>query len=59
MIIVGIIPGSKEPKGDINSFLKPLVDELMGFWDGVIFEDSCVPGGIYVKASCCAPSTVL
>ena len=59
MIIVGIIPGSKEPKGDINSFLKPLVDELIGFWDGVIFEDSCLPGGIYVKALCYPLSTVL
>ena len=46
VIIVGIIPGPKEPKGDINSFLKPLVDELIDFWDGVIFEDSCLPGGM-------------
>ena len=29
VIIVGIIPGPKEPKGDINSFLKPLADELI------------------------------
>ena len=36
VIIVGIIPGPKEPKGDVNSFLKPLVDELIDFWDGVI-----------------------
>ena len=58
VIIVGIIPGPKEPKGDINSFLKPLVDELIDFWDGVIFEDSCLPGGmlklrVALLALCC------
>ena len=58
VIIVGIIPGPKEPKGDINSFLKPLVDELIDFWDGVIFEDSCLPGGMLklrgaLLALCC------
>ena len=46
VIIVGIIPGPKEPKGDINSFLKPLVDELIDFWDGVITADTLLPGGI-------------
>ena len=58
VIIVRIIPGPKEPKGDINSFLKPLVDELIDFWDGVIFEDSCLPGGmlklrVALLALCC------
>ena len=58
VIIVGIIPGPKEPKGDINSFLKSLVDELIDFWDGVIFEDSCLPGGMLklrgaLLALCC------
>ena len=46
VIMVKIIPGPKEPKGDINSFPKPLVDELIDFWDGVIFEDLCLPGGM-------------
>ena len=31
VILVGIIPGRKESKGDINSFLNPLVDELIDF----------------------------
>ena len=34
MILVGIIPGPREPKS-INSFLSPLVDELLEFIDGV------------------------
>ena len=58
VIIVGIKPGPKEPKVDINSFLKPLVDELIDFWNGVTFEDSCLPGGmlklhVALLALCC------
>lgn len=30
LILLGIIPGPKEPKRDINSFLRPLVGELLG-----------------------------
>ena len=58
VIIVGIIPGPKEPKGNINSFLKPLVDELIDFWDGVIIADTLLPGGLFkvlvaLLALCC------
>ena len=35
MLLVGVIPGPKEPKLNINSFLKPLVDELLKLWKGV------------------------
>ena len=35
IILVGIIPGPKEPKLTINSYLEPLVDELKEFWSGV------------------------
>ena len=31
IILVGIIPGPKEPKFNINSYLSPLVDELKEF----------------------------
>ena len=57
VIIVGIIPGRKEPKGDINSFLKPFVVELIDFWDSVIIADT-LPGGMFkvrvaLLALCC------
>ena len=42
-IIVGIIPGPREPSLDINSFLTPFVDELLPFWNGIIIRE---PGGI-------------
>lgn len=34
VILVGLLPGPKEPDHDINSFLDPMVDELMKFWPG-------------------------
>ena len=36
VILVGIIPGPHEPKGSINSFLQPLIDELLKLWDGML-----------------------
>ena len=35
IILVGIIPGPHEPSRDINSFLTPLVNELLLFLEGV------------------------
>lgn len=34
-ILIGIIPGPHEPKLNINSFLMPLVEELLQFWNGI------------------------
>ena len=45
---MGIIPGPKEPKGDINSFLKPLVDELIEFRVGVIITETLLQGGMFM-----------
>ena len=35
VILLGIIPGPNEPKYNINSFLKPIVDELQQLWVGI------------------------
>ncbi|XP_067230067.1 uncharacterized protein [Chanodichthys erythropterus] len=40
MILVGLIPGPKEPSLNINAFLDPLFDELQELWHGMILEDS-------------------
>lgn len=32
IIIVGIIPGPNEPSENVNSYIWPLVDELLGLW---------------------------
>ena len=36
VLLVGVIPGPHEPKGDINTYLKPLVNELKELWTGVV-----------------------
>ena len=38
-IIVGIIPGPKEPKGCINLILGPMVNELLELWKGCWIGD--------------------
>ena len=38
VIPLGIIPGPHEPVKDINSFLQPLVNELLTLWDGIEFK---------------------
>ena len=35
VLLVGLIPGPREPKRNINPFLVPLVQELQKFWVGV------------------------
>ena len=31
---MGLIPGPKEPAQDINSFLAPIVEDLLQLWEG-------------------------
>ena len=38
VILVGLIPGPHEPKHDINTFLRPLVEDLLELWKGVSFN---------------------
>ena len=35
VILCGLIPGPQEPEQHINTYLEPLVDELLKFWEGV------------------------
>ena len=42
ILLCGIIPGPKEPSHNINSYLKPIVDELLECWTGTPIDDgSC------------------
>ena len=40
VILVGVIPGPKEPPIPINSFLRPLVDDLKKLWRGLPFTNA-------------------
>lgn len=53
IILLGIIPGPNEPKHDINTYLAPLVEELLSFWKGVTIEVA-MPSGIEKKVLKCA-----
>ncbi|XP_066931820.1 uncharacterized protein [Clytia hemisphaerica] len=45
VIVCGIIPGPKEPSKNVNTFLKPIVTDLLNGWKGVMLKD-----GIYGKS---------
>ena len=51
IIIVGCIPGPKEPKKNINTYLRPLVDELLGFWQGKYLRVSSAFGIMPVRCA--------
>ena len=61
VISVGCIPGPKEPT-TMNSYLKPLVDDLLVLWEGIpIAHTSCdfpiVIRGALLAVSCDIPAT--
>ena len=60
IIIIGVIPGPHEPSKNINSFLKPLVDELNDLWQGVIMETedkhSVLVRGALICVACDIPA---
>ncbi|XP_065892610.1 uncharacterized protein [Dysidea avara] len=57
IIIVGIIPGPKEPKLTMNAYLMPLVQDLEEFWIGVNIKcNNYIPNTLCIRAAviCCA-----
>ena len=57
VIIMGIIPGPKEPKFTINSFLEPHVNELNRLWTGMVFKEKST-AAFYKVALICTSSDV-
>lgn len=61
IILVGVIPGPKEPPLLINTYLEPLVDELIKLWSGVIFKDhnghSTIVRAALLCSSCDIPAS--
>ena len=54
IIIVGLLPGPKEPSKNINSYLTPLVCELLSLWDGVSLQTYNAGTQIFRCALLCA-----
>lgn len=49
VILVGIIPGPKEPSLTMNSLLAPLVSDLLDLWEGVSFR---IASGGFAEVRC-------
>ena len=60
IILVGVIPGPSEPSLNINTYLEPLVDELLKLWRGVQIEmpnsNNLLVRGALVAVSCDLPA---
>ena len=57
IILVGVIPGPKEPKLTMNSYLYPLVQEMKELWLGVNIPCAATPfKSVLIRAAitCCA-----
>ena len=37
VMLLGLIPGPSEPENDINTYMEPIVNELLQLWDGIEF----------------------
>lgn len=57
IILVGIIPGPSEPSLHINTYLAPLVTELLDLWKGVSIEIDGVQREVRVVLICVACDT--
>ncbi|EIE78902.1 hypothetical protein RO3G_03607 [Rhizopus delemar RA 99-880] len=52
IVLVGVIPGPYEPNDDqIQNFLKPLVDELLVLYNGVVMPTYQNPNGEVVRVA--------
>ena len=49
VLLLGLIPGPHEPENDINSYMEPIVTELLELWPGVEFTFA---GGDKHKVRC-------
>ena len=57
VIIVGIIPGPSEPSLHLNSYLRPLVDDLLNLWRvGVHVHSKVVKAALLCNIACDLPA---
>ena len=49
LILVGILPGPSEPNLIMNSYLTPMVEELLQLWQGVIVPIQTLHGQINIR----------
>ena len=54
-MLIGIIPGPEEAQRHINSFLKPVVDDLLLLYTGVKVTDVVMPGKTFISRAVLLP----
>ena len=47
VMLLGILPGPKEPELNINTYLQPMIEELLEFEQGVMLQDYSFMGNNY------------
>ena len=50
MFLIGMLPGGREGKQDLNKLLAPIVDELLHLFAGCTFLTHSTPSGVLVTA---------
>ena len=59
VIIVGIIPGPSEPSLHLNSYLRPLVDDLLNLWRVGVHVHSKVVKAALLCVACDLPEVTV
>ena len=54
VIILGVLPGPSEPSMTINSYLQPIVSDLLALWQGVVVDINGKSRTIRAAVSCIA-----
>ena len=61
VMLIGVIPGPKEPSLNMNTFLEPLIDELHQLWKGVLLKNrngnATVIRAALISCSCDIPAS--
>ncbi|XP_077866482.1 uncharacterized protein LOC144354692 [Saccoglossus kowalevskii] len=58
VLLIGLLPGPKEPKKEMNSYLDPLANELQQLLIGVKIDDGSSMGNIYKAVLMCISSDI-
>ena len=56
-LIIGMIPGPKEPSLHVNSDISPMVEELLLFWEGQLVRESGSIGHSFYRIALLAISS--
>ena len=56
-LIIGIIPGPKEPRVHVNSYIRPKIEQLLLFWEGQLVREHGSIGHSFYRMALLAVSS--